>query len=327
LKPPTPTSDYLSDLFARFRTYRLGTFGDSDYFDRPASDAQKRPPVFKLLHVDKNVLVQPGSSSVEQSPVMRTLARQKRHRHFASMRSSQALTQSVFGNLKVGKKLDCLLDLQDENGLNLFPIAASDACSLEHEIDYLGEAKRAQTSVDVMFIKGYRIAVECKLAEDKFGVCSRPDLKDDDPQYLTDFCDGSYTVQLNRAERCALTSKRIRYWEFVPQLTSWSADVDHVPCPLRPTYQIIRNLLAACVSPMPPATLDPPNGHVVVIFDDRNPAFRQGGQAHSALLATKTRLKDPSRLRKCSWQQIAAAMRRNPHLVWLTDALHLKYGF
>ena len=324
---PRPTSDYLSDLFLRLWAYRRSTFGDSDYFDRPVSDTQKRPPVFKPLHVDKNVLVRPGSSRVERSAVVRTLARQKRQHYFASMRSSQALTQSVFGNLKVGKQLDCLLDLQDENGLNLFPIAAPEACSLEHEVDYLGEAKRAQTSIDVMFIKGYRIAVECKLAEDKFGTCSRPDLKDDDPQYLTDFCNGSYTVQMNRAERCALTSKAIRYWEFVPQLTSWSADVDHVPCPLRSTYQIIRNLLAACVSPMPRLTFDPPNGHAVVIFDARNPAFLQDGEAHSALLATKTSLKDPSRIRKCSWQQIADAMRRNPRLAWLTDALHLKYGF
>jgi hypothetical protein len=142
-----------------------------------------------------------------------------------------------------------------------------------------------------MFIRGYRIAVECKLAEDKFGACSRPDLKVDDPQYLTDFCNESYTVQMNRAERCALTSKGIWYWEFVPQPTSWSADVDHVPCPLRSTYQIIRNLLAACVCPISRPRLDLPNGHVVVIFDDRNPAFRQGGQAHSALLATKTGLR------------------------------------
>lgn len=327
MKPPTTTSDYLSDLFVRFWAYRRRTFGDSDYFDRPVSDTQKRPPVFKSLHVDKNVLVRPGSSPLEQAAVVRTLTRQKRHTLFASMRSSQALTQSVFGNLKVGKQLDCLIDLQDETGLNLFPIAAPEACLLEHEVDYLGEAKRAQTSVDVMFIKGYRIALECKLAEDQFGACSRPDLKDDDPQYLTDFCNGSHTLQMNRKERCALTGKGIRYWEFVPQLTSWSADVDHVPCPLRSTYQILRTLLAACVSPMPHPALDPTNGHVVVVFDDRNPAFRPGGQAHSALLATKTCLKDPTRLRKCSWQQIATAMRRNSQLAWLTDALSLKYGF
>lgn len=290
-----------------------------------------RPPVFKPAHADKNVLLKPGDSPEKHSTVIRMLACRKRHRHFASMRSSQALAQSVFGNLKAGKQLNCLRDLKDENGLSLFPIADSDACSLEHEIDYLGEADHAQTSIDVMFNKGYRVAVECKLSEETFGACSRPYLKNDEAQYLTDFCNGSYTFQMSRSERCSLTSKGIQYWKYVPQLTSWLSDVDLVPCPLRSTYQIIRNLLAACVFPpnlrFDSPRLDPLNGHVVIIFDERNPAFRSGGQAHSVLLATKTSLKDPSRLRECSWQRIAAAMRKGTGLFWLTDALYLKYGF
>ena len=190
----------------------------------------------------------------------------------------------------------------------------------------LGGIGQAQTSVDVMFVQGCRVAVECKLTEDDVGCCSRPNLKTDDPQYLTNFCDGTYTFQMNRAERCALTSKGIRYWEFVPQLTSWPADLNQSPCPLHRTYQILRSLLAACVRPTPEPTLDLANGHAVLVFDERNPTFQPGGKGHSAFVATRGNLKDPTRLRECSWQQIVTAMRKNGRLNWLTESLHLKYG-
>jgi len=323
LDPAMLNSDYLGDLFAGFWKYSRDTFGDADYFDRLPSDTDKRPPVFTPLYRDKNVLLRPGGPPVEHSAVLRALPRGKRHRHFASMRSSQALAQSVFGNLKIGKKLGCLLDLRDENGLSLFPIADSDSCSLEYELDYLGEAERAPTSVDVMFISGYRVAVECKLAENKFGPCSRPSLDENDPQ----FCDGTYSFQMNRRERCPLTTQGIRYWEYVPPLTTWPADREQDPCPLRLTYQLFRNLLAACISPAPSPKCDVSNGHVVVVSDERNPAFRPDGQARSVFTAMKKNLKDPSRLRACSWQQIRVAMRGDSQLHWLTDALHRKYGF
>jgi len=242
------------------------------------------------------------------------------------MRSSQALAQSVFGNLKVAKKLDCLGELRDEEGLSLFPISDPEACSLEHQLKYLGEAEQAPTSVDVMFVRGYRVAVECKLTEDQFGTCSRPELTDDDPSYRTDFCDGTYTFQRNRNERCPLTLKGVRYWNFVPELTSWPADRDHIPCPLRFTYQVIRTLLAACVDPVRTPKSNSSNGHAVVVFDQRNPAFNASGKAHTEYLAVKRSLNDPNRLRECSWQRITAAMRNDPQLGWLTDALHEKYG-
>lgn len=236
------------------------------------------------------------------------------------------MAQSVFGNLRVAKKLDCLLELRDQEGRSLFPISDPEACSLEHQLKYLGEVEQAQTSVDVMFVQGYRVAVECKLTEDQFGTCSRPELTDDDPTYDTDFCDGTFTFQKNRTERCPLTVKGIRYWGFLPELTSWPTDRDHTPCPIRLSYQIIRTLLAACVNPIPEPKSDPTNGHAVVVFDDRNPAFKTSGKARTEYVAVKHNLKDPSRLRECSWQQIVASMRKDPHLGWLTDALHEKYG-
>jgi len=130
---------YLSELFARFWKYRRDTFKAADYFDRSLSDAQDRPPVFKPEYSNKNVLVRPSGSTAEHSAVLDTLPG-KRHKYFASMRSSQALAQAVFGNLKIQQKLDCLLDLRDKNSEILFPITDSDACSMEYELDYLGEA-------------------------------------------------------------------------------------------------------------------------------------------------------------------------------------------
>jgi len=322
-----PESDYLRDLVTRFWKYRRDAFGDADYFDRPLWDIQQRPPVFKRQFRDKNVLVRLGASTEEHSAVLQALPPAERHKWFVSMRSSQALAQSVFGNLRVTKRLDCLLELRDQEGLELFPITDPEACLLEHKLDYLGETGLGRTSVDVMFANGYRTSVECKLTEDEFGTCSRPELRDDDPSYDTDFCDGKYAFQKNRTERCPLTVKGIRYWDFLPELTTWHADHDHIPCPIRRSYQIIRTLLAACVNPTPQPKPDLTNGHAVVVFDERNPAFKVSGKARAEYVAVKENLKDPSRLRECTWQQIVAAMRKDPHLGWLTDALHEKYGF
>ena len=49
------------------------------------------------------------------------------------------------------------------------------------------------------------------------------------------------------------------------------------PCPLDGTYQLARNVLAACVRP--DGTVDANGGHALVIYDDRNPAFLPGGEA------------------------------------------------
>jgi len=63
------------------------------------------------------------------------------------MREFEALTQSVFGNLKVRQKvLDCLLT-SGRKRLESFPMRFQ-RVSLEHEIDY-GRGQARQTSVDV----------------------------------------------------------------------------------------------------------------------------------------------------------------------------------
>ena len=88
------------------------------------------------------------------------------------MASSQALSQSVFGNLKVYGKLSCLRDIQDDSSDFLFDDADLSVQNLkmEYTVDYLGELPPRQTSIDVFFGGGYRIAFEGKLPFKQFKV-------------------------------------------------------------------------------------------------------------------------------------------------------------
>jgi hypothetical protein len=239
------------------------------------------------------------------------------------MASSQALAQSVFGNLTVSGKLGALDELVGDDGKPLFvrlPASKRD-CKLEAEVDHLGEKKWGQTSIDVLFNGEYRIAVECKLSEEHVGCCSRPELQDSDPSY----CDGSYSLQHDRTVRCSLTESGIKYWTYIPQLVDWPADQDHFPCPLHATYQLVRNLLAICVRPNGTVHLD--SGHVVLLYDERNRAFWGDGDGMKAWQNVRAALRKPSLLQRCSWQKIVGCLRNKHEMDWLTDALAEKYGF
>ena len=92
-----------------------------------------------------------------------------------------------------------------------------------------------------------------------------------DSAFSREHCDGTFTVQRDRKERCALSELGIRYWEFVPDIFEWSGSEDHRPCALRATYQLVRNILAACMRD--DGVLDMDSGHALVVYDERNPAF------------------------------------------------------
>jgi hypothetical protein len=121
-----------------------------------------------------------------------------------------------------------------------------------------------------------------------------------------------------------LTEVGIRYWEFVPQLFSWSADVDLRPCPLRTSYQLVRNILAATARADGGVSGD--KGHAVLIYDARNPAFGPEGEGTKAYTATRKALLNSSMLRRCSWQRLVGHLRGKDVLGWLTEELGLKYG-
>jgi hypothetical protein len=235
------------------------------------------------------------------------------------MRSSQALVQSVFGTLKTLGKLHILADVVSEENSRPFDFGGGEPdAELEKSVTTLGELDGRMTEVDVFLSLNHRVAVECKLAEQHVGTCSRPRLDPADPFH----CDGSYTHQHGRAAKCSLAEAGILYWRFIPHLFRWDAAGDMVECPLRGTYQLVRNVLAACVRD---SEVDANSGVAVLVYDERNPAFTRGESFH-AYQAVRQALLKPHCLCRVTWQSILAEMRKHQELNWLTGQVRLKYG-
>ncbi len=324
--PVSPVT-YRDQLYARFWCYREQEFAGADSLFDPQYQPGHQPPVFKREHAHRNVLIRPGASPEEANAVWAEISEGRRHRWFASMSSSQALAQSVFANLKRYDKLELLAGLRGEDGLPLFPRSVlqnswiGDYFRLEYQVDYLGE--RRATSVDLMLGGQYRVAVECKLSEPDVGACSRPALKPTDSNYENDYCDGSYTRQHGRRDRCSLTEAGRLYWRYIPKLFTWPYDADTRPCPLLATYQLVRTILAACVRPG--GDVDQA-AHAVLLYDRRNPEFAEGGRGFVAYQSVRTALKNPALLKRGTWQNLVDCLRQDKELDWLTSGLRDKYG-
>jgi hypothetical protein len=308
-------NSYLGSLLAAMRTYAASSF-EASMFD--GRSEVTRPPVFRSEHAHRNVIAAPDDAMTAK--IVSALPVAGRHRHFASMRSSQALTQSVFGGLAVTGHLGVLEEVYAECGRPAFAnYFRAHTMEFEKQVTWLAEPR--STSVDVWFdAPTRRIAVECKLTESEFGRCSRPLLARDNPSH----CDGSYRQQMERQHRCALSELGIAYWQHIPALFDWAADRDHVPCPVDATYQIVRNILAAVVTP--DGRVDGDTGHALVVYDARSPAFARGGAARDALDIVYGALRYPEVLRMVSWQTVIARIAVEPECRWLTDTLSLKYG-
>ena len=315
---------FKEDLINRFWDYQGNYFKDTQgLFERPRA-SEGRPPIFRSNFASNNILIKQGLPESIKQEVLNQIPTHQRHKWFRNMSSSQALAQSVFGNLKVFNKLACLAELKGDDGKPLFirGVNSNERFSMEFVVNYLGEPR--STSVDLFFDGDYRVVVECKFTEPEVGSCSRPKLKPKGSNYNQDYCDRRYVVQRGRSDRCSLSNKGIKYWRYIPRLFKWSADIDYEPCPLYETYQLVRNILAACIRQ--DGKLDPENGNAVLLYDARNPAFQARGKGWVAWQNVRSALKDPSRLQSCTWQQVVNAMRFEHNLSWLTDALSQKYG-
>jgi hypothetical protein len=317
-------TDYQAELNQRYWAYQRSQFrGWEQFLEQPYAPG-RRPPVFLAHQVRHNLLVDMAAGRDEAGRLRALLPPGTMHRWFRSMNSSQALTVSVFGNLMRYDCLQVLAELTDEGGEPLFGRAeiASDDFRLEVTVNTLGEPR--PTSLDACISGRPRVAIEVKFTEHQIGRCSRPGLEPSASNYDTDLCDGTYSRQRGRRERCALTENGIHYWRYVPDLFRWRADVDHGPCPLYGNYQLVRNLLAAGVGP--DGTASVADGRVVLIYDERNPAFRPGGKALASYVETRAALREPAMLQRCSWQRITEAVRGRGVLPWLTEQLAAKYG-
>jgi len=73
----------------------------------------------------------------------------------------------------------------------------------------------------------------------------------------------------------------VLYWRYVPRVFWWPDDCDLSPCPLYRNYQLVRNLLSVAVNADGMVSLD--DGHVIMVYDERNPAFGEGGEGPCCL--------------------------------------------
>jgi hypothetical protein len=317
--------NYVSELIQQFWGYvDVELNGEKSQFESYKRNAQ-RPPVFRRKFASENILISPDTDADTRNAIVSTLPVGERHRYFASMRSSQALAQSVFGNLAARGSLGLLNGLSSEEGLPAFGIDLErTSMRLEYNVTHLGEPR--PTSIDVWFESGGQIAVECKLTEPEFGTCSRPKLQQGiDDNYDQDYCDGTYKRQGNREARCSLSEIGVEYWTYIPEILNWKNDQDMSPCALRNTYQLIRNLLAACVREN--GTVDSEGSYALIVYDASNPAFHTGGLARKQLAAARAALKVPDMLRSLSWQSLVDHLESSGELTWLTGQLRAKYGF
>ena len=281
-------------------------------------DRDSRPPVLSRQYRYENLILPPDPEKAEQ--VLLAVPYAKRHRWFGSGKSSQAFSQSVFGAIQAFDALDLLTDLKAECGRPAFA-GRMDGWTLELEHEVKGLQEPRPTSVD-MVAQGpeYRVAVECKLTEREFGRCSRPGLNPEAPEH----CDGSYRVQHGRRSRCALTELGIRYWELIPELFEWPAGRDHRPCPFGETYQIGRNALAATLGQ--DGRAHPSKGHVLLVYDGRNPEFGPSGQAQQQWEKAQEACPMPGLLRRTTWQEIGGRLEKMPGGRYLAKAMEEKYG-
>jgi hypothetical protein len=322
--------DYRTNLIDQFWSYQGTRFPDTEKFFDRTSVTPKRPPVFAAGHADLNVIVNPVDDPAQARAVVSMIESQERHVHFDSMASSQALAQSVFANLAVNGNFALLGCVKDDEGRPLLDerVLSTAQFRLEQPVTTLGES--TPTSLDVCFrSEGYTVAFECKLTEVEVGRCSASQRKPGTPL----LCDGAYRVRRDDPlpprtnERCPLTVRPVKYWDYVPSIFTWRVDADMAVCPLNQNYQLVRNVLAVCVGS--DGTVSPTNGHAVLIYDERNPAFTHGGVGDAAYRETKSALRPEYAqvLRRCSWQVLVGELRRDSQTAWLAAELKIKYGF
>jgi hypothetical protein len=309
---------YIAALRKQFAEYRNVRFAGQEHLfeDRAEGEAV----VWAAAHQDKNVMVPSCQPSLREQIICKIPVAQ-RHQHFASMQSSQALTQTVFGVIEVLSDLSLLSGVKAEDGRSAFgPALAKTKLVFEKKISTLGENSRRATSVDVWFDGPYRVAVECKLGERDFGSCSRTRLEAHDPHH----CNGNYVLQGGREDRCSLTHVGVKYWDFSERAFGWSPNEDHIPCPMREPYQLARNVLAACVTR--DGVFDENIGHALVIYDCRNPSVAKDGLGDGQWQQISQAIKIPGVIRRLSWQSLIDQFPHDGIFAWLQAELNAKYG-
>lgn len=126
---------FYSDMLTHHWSYRSAAFPSQDaVFDEQFSRLPN-PPVFKKEESNRNVIV-PDDPELAAT-ILRLVPPEKRHKWFRSMKSSQALVLSVFGNLKMLNRTSCVSEVTaDDSVVPAFgrrPMEPSDI-ELEHDV-------------------------------------------------------------------------------------------------------------------------------------------------------------------------------------------------
>ncbi len=101
---------YKLDLIRRYWEYQSSHFSDwQKYLERPCEHSG-RPPVFLKDQAWRNVILNSYENQVEKNKLLSLIQDGERHQWFRSMNSSQALAQSVLGNLSIHDAFHCLTD-------------------------------------------------------------------------------------------------------------------------------------------------------------------------------------------------------------------------
>jgi len=309
---------FREEILNRLWNYALTQFQGRLEVLEERTRRENRPPVFTKAAADSNTLIDPKRTAEERHAILASIPRNRRHRWFRSMKSSQALAQSVFANLQVMQKTQILRHLTTEDGERPFASGQQLTLEMEHAVAHLGEPR--PTEIDVLVSSSEPVAIECKWTEREVGSCSRPRLPSEHPEH----CPGEYRCKTAGISRCVLSGLGVRYWEHVPKLFTWSSDFDHLPCPLKDTYQLVRNVLAIGVGP--DGCLTSGKAMALLLYDQRNPDFQDGGKGHAAYTQVRAALRNPRLLQRCTWQKVLHLMRNDAELGWLTEHLALKYG-
>jgi hypothetical protein len=131
--------DYKANLNERYWAYQESQFPDwQAFFERPNAP-NGRPPVFLEREAWHNLIVNPDANPQEADRLLKLVSEPDRHKWFRSMNSSQALAQSVLGNLAIHGFLKDLAELRDDEGnVLLGKVQISSKQELSVSAKYLG---------------------------------------------------------------------------------------------------------------------------------------------------------------------------------------------
>jgi hypothetical protein len=205
-------------------------------------------------------------------------------------KSSQALAIDVFGTLQQSDDRDAIFDhLATSLGL---PAGGPWQLGLEWRDPDNQLNEKQRTWVDAV-ARSPRCIIffECKFTEPDGGGCGQtvPILTGRRKGFRQ--CNGGYVPQHPTPEgpheRCILTLKGMRYWDYIPLVFRLDPDRSYLPCPFAgPWFQWMRNL-TSCYAVARAAQLQP--AFLVIYADDR-------------------RLHMAQRVRLPEWQRLTASV-------------------